>query len=133
MNGETLAKIIVADLGLPTSYEIEIFNQVKNALFNVKKSSIIQNPNTQLFKNSSQQDDMYFFQNEEKIATIFIDVKKDGIHYKDKFEWDIYNKENDIEEFTQLLIEDIGLPQSFHKLIHFQIIRQVDFLLLIKV
>lgn len=130
MNGETLAKIIVADLGLPTSYEMEISNQVKNSLTNVNRTSIIENEN--IFNSSHPNKSLYPHENKEKLCTIILNIKKEGIIYKDKFEWDILNKDNNPEEFAQIIVEEMGLPQTFQKLINFQIRKQVKFYLIHK-
>ena len=124
MNGETLAKIIVEDLGLPTSYELDISNQVKNSLQAYRK---FRNPTTQnnSYYGSKINDYIINPQKKEKYCTILLDIKAEGVHYKDQFEWDIYNKLNSPDEFAKVIVNDLGLPPCFERLINFEISKQV--------
>ena len=125
MNGETLAKIIVEDLGLPTSYELDISNQVKNALLAFKKA-----------KNSSGSHNMHYGSRmnknilnndkKEKYCQIILDLQAEGVSYQDKFEWDILNELNCPAEFAKILVEELGLPPCFERLINFEINKQVQ-------
>ena len=121
MSGETLAKIIIEDLGLPTSYELEISNQVKNALYQGKKTLNLDRAHT--FGNSMP--DM-FLDDEEKLCTIVLEISRDGIEYADKFEWDVNNGLNDPAQFAEDLVLELGLPSSFQRIIHFEIKKQVN-------
>lgn len=124
MSGETLAKIIVADLGLPTSYELDITNQVKNVLSNMKRSSIGQKNSQGMYYGSQVKEDIYK-EKPEKLCTIILDITRESIRFEDKFEWDIYNQSNDSAEFSRILVKDLGLPKMFERLINFQIQKQV--------
>lgn len=121
MSGETLAKIIVEDLSLPTSYELEIANQVKNALQQGKKALNL--GKSQMFGNSVPD---IFLEDKEKLCTIEFDISRDGINYKDKFEWDVNNPLNDPAEFAEDLVLELGLPSFFQRIIHFEIKKQVN-------
>ena len=124
MNGETLAKIIVEDLGLPTSYELDISNQVKNALLAFKKSKNSSNSQN-LYYGSKMNEGLLNTEKKEKYCLIKLDLQAEGVSYQDQFEWDIYNELNCPAEFAKVLVEDLGLPPCFERLINFEINKQV--------
>lgn len=124
MNGETLAKIIVEDLGLPTSYELDISNQVKNALYAFKKAKMPSNGGNSYYGSKASESSVKPVK-KEKYCTIILDLEAEGVSYRDQFEWDIYNKRNSPGEFAKVLVEDMGLPPCFERLINFEISQQV--------
>jgi hypothetical protein len=124
MNGESLAKIIVEDLGLPTSYELDISNQVKNAILDYKKTKSSWN-NLGSYPNSKFTEDILKADKKEKYCTIILDLEAEGVSYQDRFEWDIFNEKNDPSEFAKIIVCDLGLPPCFERLINFEISKQV--------
>lgn len=124
MNGETLAKIIVEDLGLPTSYELDISNQVKNALLTFKKSKN-SSGNHSMYYGSRMNENILNNEKKEKYCLIVLDLQAEGVSYQDQFEWDILNELNCPAEFAKILVNELGLPPCFERLINFEINKQV--------
>lgn len=127
MSGESLAKIIVEDLGLPTSYELDISNQVKNALQEYKKLRNSWN-GAKVYPNSNLREDPANAPYKEKYCTIILDLEAEGVSYQDRFEWDIFSETNNPSEFSKVLVADLGLPPCFERLINFEISKQVGLL-----
>ena len=49
----------------------------------------------------------------EIIKTIKLDILIGDLEYKDQFEWDIANPDNDPEEFARNVCKDLGLGTEF--------------------
>lgn len=122
MSAETLAKVIVEDLGLPTSYELDIANQVKAALLGYKKARLALG-GSQAHYGSRDETDARL--DKEKYCTVVLDLQAEGVRLRDQFEWDIYNSRSSPAEFAKVLVDDLGLPPCFERLVNFEISRQV--------
>ena len=90
---ESLSHILATDNNLPIAFEKEILNQMKRQISFYKKFNKIEG--------------------EEILKTIKVDILIGNIEYKDQFEWDISNPENDPEEFARNVCIDLGLGTEF--------------------
>ena len=90
---DSIAHILANDNNLPSSFEKEISSQIKRQINSYKKFN--------------KMDD------KEIIKTIKIDILIGDLEYKDQFEWDIANPDNDPEEFAKNVCKDLGLGTEF--------------------
>jgi SWI/SNF-related matrix-associated actin-dependent regulator of chromatin subfamily B protein 1 len=90
---EKVSHILATDNNLPISFEKEILSQMKRQISFYKKYNKIEG--------------------DEILKTIKVDILIGNIEYKDQFEWDINNPENDPEEFARNVCIDLGLGNEF--------------------
>ena len=90
---ETFVQILASDNNLSSDFEKEILAQMKRQISFYKKFNRIEG--------------------DEILKTIKIDLLIGNIEYKDQFEWDINNPENDPEEFAKNVCVDLGLGTEF--------------------
>ena len=90
---ENVSHILATDNNLPISFEKEILSQMKRQISFYKKYNKIEG--------------------DEILKTIKVDILIGNIEYKDQFEWDINNPENDPEEFARNVCIDLGLGTEF--------------------
>jgi len=88
-----IAHILAGDNNLPSSFEKEISSQIKRQINSYKK-----------FNKMDEK---------EIIKTIKLDILIGDLEYKDQFEWDIANPDNDPEEFARNVCSDLGLGTEF--------------------
>ncbi len=88
-----MAHILTGDNNLPSSFEKEISSQIKRQINSYKK-----------FNKMDEK---------EIIKTIKLDILIGDLEYKDQFEWDIANPDNDPEEFARNVCCDLGLGTEF--------------------
>ena len=88
-----IAHILAGDNNLPSSFEKEISSQIKRQINSYKK-----------FNKMDEK---------EIIKTIKLDILIGDLEYKDQFEWDIANPDNDPEEFAKNVCRDLGLGTEF--------------------
>ena len=93
LNEDTMAHILAGDNNLPSSFEKEISSQIKRQINSYKK-----------FNKMDEK---------EIIKTIKLDILIGDLEYKDQFEWDIANPDNDPEEFAKNVCTDLGLGTEF--------------------
>jgi SWI/SNF-related matrix-associated actin-dependent regulator of chromatin subfamily B protein 1 len=90
---ENVFHILATDNNFPISFEKEILSQMKRLINFYKKYNKIEG--------------------DEILKTIKGDILIGNIEYKDQFEWDINNPENDPEEFARNVCIDLGLGNEF--------------------
>ncbi|KRX09116.1 Lambda repressor-like, DNA-binding domain [Pseudocohnilembus persalinus] len=105
---EQFAKIICEENNFPQQIESEISSSIKRAITNFKPYQ---------YTNSS----------EENLRIIEIQIRINKIQYKDQFEWDISDQNNNPEAFAWSVAEELGLPGEFATRIAHSLREQIQF------